>query len=73
MWIMTFNVLCTERIKHKMKKKGCKETFVFATRPLTHTTSIFSSSFSFFSFSFFLALAVMDKTAVETWQKKRET
>lgn len=36
------------------------------------TTSIFSSSFSFFSFSFFLALAVMDRTAVETYHERRE-
>lgn len=36
------------------------------------TTSIFSSSFSFFSFSFFLALAVMDRTAVETFHVRRE-
>lgn len=36
------------------------------------TTSIFSSSFSFFSFSFFLALAVMERTAVDTCHAKRE-
>lgn len=36
------------------------------------TTSIFSSSFSFFSFSFFLALAVMDRTAVDTFHVRRE-
>lgn len=36
------------------------------------TTSIFSSSFSFFSFSFFLALAVMERTAVDTCHPEGE-
>lgn len=59
-------------MKDKCVLQQVKHSYEFAKLPeilILPTTSIFSSSFSLFSFSFFLALAVMERTAVETCQK----